>query len=84
MDGPGWNMSTRGLIVGTRTEDKLFRILTRTPYPEMRRKYNEFYMRAFPSKTAEIVAEAGLFESNGWTHREFMDAALKEKKNANG
>ncbi len=69
--------------MATRTEDNLFRILSRTPYLEMRRKYNEFYKRAYPSKTAEIVAEAGLFESNGWTYREFMDAALKDKKNAN-
>lgn len=84
MDGHGWNIYVRDRLVATTTEDNLFRILTRTPYPEMRRKYNEFYKRAFPSKTAEIVAEAGMFELNGWTYREFMDAALKEKKNADG
>lgn len=66
----------------SRTEDELFRILSRTPYAEMRRKYNEFYSnrRVYPSKISEIVAEAGLFSSNGWTYREFMVVALKEQK----
>jgi hypothetical protein len=53
------------------TEDDTFRVLSRAPYPEVRRLYDDLYRTG---EWVTIAEENRLFESLGWTYRDFMNS----------
>jgi len=57
------------------TEDDTFRVLSRAPYSEVRRLYDDLYRTGDWITDAE---EGKFFQSLGWTFREFVDS--KENK----
>lgn len=59
------------------TEDDTFRALSRAPWSEVRRLYDDLYREAADWVTQED--EEKFFKSLGWTFREFVDYIVENK-----